>query len=241
MSIEASTQLSSLGECAQFDGQHLQLCRQQFRVAGRCQFWLSESSVGATDCERRCAGSNCPYTEAEQTLRLSAAGRRGRIWPLRNSLHCGLRSNRVRMPHQPLDRPGASLTNPVCASFAALNSLHPNWAVIGSPRCGLHIVARGRLPVSAAKGPETPPQLVLRRSLRNAPGTGLTWGRCLRRLHNTGEIEGLVGCRANVVFFYNEQQTRQNVSLFLGAMRGLRLPRSVSECARIARFRDSGC
>jgi hypothetical protein len=37
-------------------------------------------------------GENCPDTQAEHTLGLFAARDRGRIWPPRNSLNCGLRS-----------------------------------------------------------------------------------------------------------------------------------------------------
>jgi DNA polymerase-4 len=80
--------------------------------------------------KRRCAGGNCPDTQAEQTLGLSAARGRGRIWPPRNSLNCGLRSTWSRCH---TNRSTAILQNQSTQLCVAL--------------------------------------------LRNAPGTGLSWGR----------------------------------------------------------------
>jgi hypothetical protein len=43
--------------------------------------------------------------------------------------------NLVAMPHQPLDRPVASLTNPGLRDVRCAH-IAPPWAVLGSPRCG---------------------------------------------------------------------------------------------------------
>jgi predicted dehydrogenase len=85
--------------------------------------------------KRRCAGGNCPDTQAEHTLGLSAARGRGRIWPPRNSLNCGLRSTWSRCHTNRSTAPSRRSPTQGCATFAALTSLHP-WAVLGSPRCG---------------------------------------------------------------------------------------------------------
>jgi hypothetical protein len=90
-----------------------------------------------------------PSTRSEATMcwgKLPRHPGRAHAWPL-----CGpwprphlaaaklveLRSsvNLVAMPHQPLDRPVASLTNPGLRDVRCAH-IAPPWAVLGSPRCG---------------------------------------------------------------------------------------------------------
>jgi hypothetical protein len=84
---------------------------------------------------------------------------RGRIWPPRNSLNCGLRSTWSRCHTNRSTAPSRRSPTQGCATFATLTSLHP-WAILGSPRCG----CRGE---SQRAGDTNP---------------GLSWGRLLRRL-----------------------------------------------------------
>jgi hypothetical protein len=93
--------------------------------------------------KRRCAGGYCPDTKAEQTLGLSAARGRGRIWPPRNSLNCGLRSTWSRCHTNRSTVPVRRSPTQGCATFAALASLH-RWAC--------HRVAALRLPRREPKG-----------------------------------------------------------------------------------------
>jgi hypothetical protein len=61
-------------------------------------------------------------------------GARGRIWPPRNSLNCGLRSTWSRCH---TNRSTAILLNQstqLCVALLRIRSW--NWAIIGPPRCG---------------------------------------------------------------------------------------------------------
>jgi hypothetical protein len=101
--------------------------------------------------KRRCAGGNCPDTQAEHTLGLFAARGRGRIWPPRNSLNCGLRSTWSRCHTNRSTAPSRRSPTQGCATFAALTSLHP----------GLSWGRRVAAAAARAKGQETPTQAVL--------------------------------------------------------------------------------
>jgi hypothetical protein len=157
------------------------------------------------------AAQRKPRTRSEATMCWGELPRhpgRADAWPL-----CGpwprphlaasklveLRSsvNLVAMPHQPLDRPVASLTTPGLRDVRCAH-IAPPWAVLGSPRCGSkgrrqprvarrslrsHRSTLGCLGVAALRLPRREPKgrrhqpRVARRSLRSHRSTLLSWGR----------------------------------------------------------------